>query len=365
VSKHKRTRRQRFRIWVAFNTVALVGMSGWVVHSALGAPPAAAPPAGRPPAAASSTAAANPSASPGADNRIPSKQSLMSASGYRFGLSAPQVPWSRSEIETISAKAGARPTLLQFFVKWTDEFRPEAVDAAYSNGGMPIVSWEPWTGSNQGVDQPAYALKRITAGAYDDYLTRFATAVRDHRWPIGLRFAHEMNGNWYPWSERRSGNKPGEYVKAWQHVHDVFDRVGATNVIWIWSPNIIRPVPKVSLKALYPGDKYVDWIGMVGYSTSERTATQLFGPTVKKLRAFTKRPLLITETGVGPGNFKLPWIRDLFVWLAARTDVVGFIWFEFSREQGGTGDWRFTSEPNATAAFRAGLARLRLAPAPR
>ncbi|WP_285791106.1 glycosyl hydrolase [Micromonospora sp. NBRC 101691] len=358
MSEHTRRRPRQFQLWMAANTAVLLLLSGWVVHSASGAPPTVAPSAGPPPSAVPGEGAS------GGRTRIPAKKDIMSAPGHRFGLSAPHVPWSQPEIDAIAAKAGARPTLLQYFVKWTEEFRPESVDAAYGNGGVPVISWEPWSGSEPGLDQPAYALRRIAAGEHDEYLTRFATAVRDHRWPIGLRFAHEMNGSWYPWSEQRSGNRPGEYVRAWRHVHDVFTRVGATNVIWIWSPNIIRPVPKVSLKALYPGDRYVDWIGLVGYSTGERTATALFGPTLRKLRAFTDRPLLITETGSRPEEYRLPFIRDLFGWLNRRTDVVGFIWFEYDRVDGGSGDWRFTTQPDAVEAFRTGLARLTLAPPP-
>ncbi|MGC4804376.1 glycoside hydrolase family 26 protein [Micromonospora sp. DT233] len=360
MSEHTRTGKGQFHLWMAANTVVLVLLSGWVVHRALGAPPTSVPPAGAPPSSVAGAADDGTSVT-----RIPTKQTVMSTTGYRFGLSAPRVPWSRSEIDDIATKAGARPTLLQYFVKWTDDFRPEGVDAAYRNGGVPVISWEPWNGVKQGMDQPQYALKRIIAGEHDEYLVRFATAVRAHRWPIGMRFAHEMNGAWYPWSETRSGNRSGEYVKAWRHVHDIFTKVGATNVIWIWSPNIIRPVPGVSLKALYPGDRYVDWIGMVGYSTGERTANQLFGPTLRRLRAFTDRPVLITETGSRPGSYRLPWIRDLFVWIGDRKDVVGFIWFEYDRADGGTGDWRFTTEPTVTKAFRTGLARLKLAPPPR
>ncbi|XTZ17634.1 glycoside hydrolase family 26 protein [Micromonospora echinospora] len=337
------------------NTLVLLLLSGWVVHHSLGTPPTSVPPAG--------TSVTGDGSADGA-TRIPTKQEVMSAKGYRFGLSAPQVPWSKAEIDAVAAKAGVRPNLLQYFVKWTEEFRPDAVDAAYRQGAVPVVSWEPWSGGKDRVNQPDYALRRIIAGEHDEYLVRFATAVRDQRWPVVLRFAHEMNGNWYPWSEKRSGNRPGEYVKAWRHVHDVFSKVGATNVIWIWSPNIIRPVPNVSLKALYPGDKYVDWIGMVGYSTSERTAAALFEPTLRKLRAFTDRPLLITETASEPGSFRLPWIRDLFVWLADRTDVIGFVWFEYDQVDGGSGDWRFTTDAKAVEAFRTGIAKLPLAPTP-
>ena len=40
--------------------------------------------------------------------------------------------------------------------------------------------------------------------------------------PFFLRFDWEMNGFWFPWSEGVNGNKPGEFVAAWRHVHDIF-----------------------------------------------------------------------------------------------------------------------------------------------
>ena len=47
-----------------------------------------------------------------------------------------------------------------------------------------------------------------------------------------------MNGSWFPWSEGVNGNRAGEYVAAWRHVHDIFTAVGATNVTWVWCPNV-------------------------------------------------------------------------------------------------------------------------------
>ena len=55
------------------------------------------------------------------------------------------------------------------------------------------------------------------------------------------------------------------FVAAWRHIHDLFDAAGATNVIWVWNPNIINPVPGVQLEPLWPGGSYVDWVGMTGY----------------------------------------------------------------------------------------------------
>jgi len=294
--------------------------------------------------------------------KIPTKQQVMDPHGTYFGLSTPQAPWSDSEIDGIADKAGVRPDLLEYFVNWTEDFRPQAVVKSYQQGAVPAITWEPWAGLQHGTSQRDYALQRIIDGHFDGYITRFATAVRDQKWPIVLRFGHEMNGDWYPWSESKSGNHKGQYVKAWRHVHDIFTTVHADNVIWVWSPNIIRPVPSVSLRPLYPGDKYVDWIGMVGYAADEEsTATQTFQPTIDRLRTFTHKKILITETGAGPGTNQAPWTTDLFRWLRGRDDVVGFVWFEYNKESTGTKDWRFTVNQNTLDAFRSGITTIRLA----
>ncbi|MFL6130097.1 MAG: glycoside hydrolase family 26 protein [Mycobacteriales bacterium] len=337
------------------NGVLLAALTLWLVARAFAGSPASGPPAapGITAGAASGSAAPPP---------VPTRDVFLRPRGPHFGLTTAQSPWSPSELDALSRKAGAHPSLLQFFVKWNQDFRPDAVAMCYHQHALPLLSWEPWAGARYGESQPAFALRKISTGAYDPYITRFATAVRNQRWPVAIRFAHEMNGFWYPWSEGRSGNRPGDFVQAWRHVHDVFGRVGATNVIWVWSPNIVRPVPRVGLRQLYPGDKYVDWAGMVGYGAGERTAAEVFDPTIAVLRAFTRKPLLITETGAQPGPAKAAWTASLFPWLRQHRDVIGFTWFELSPAEGASADWRFTADPRAEKAFHDGIVQASLAP---
>jgi beta-mannanase len=47
-------------------------------------------------------------------------------------------------------------------------------------------------------------------------------------------------------------------------VHDLFAAAGARNVTWMWSPNVTYP-GAAPLAGLYPGDDYVDWVGLSGY----------------------------------------------------------------------------------------------------
>lgn len=313
-------------------------------------------------ASALGAATPDPSASAQLASRIPNRHQVVAPHGIYFGLSTPQAPWSKSELDKISAKAGEHPSMLEYFVNWTEDFRPEAVEASYQQGAVPVITWEPWAGLEHGTSQKPYALSRIINGKFDGYITRFARSVKKQGWPVALRFGHEMNGTWYPWAETKSGNSPGQYVKAWRHVHDIFTSVGTDNAIWVWSPNIIRPVPHTSLRELFPGNDYVDWIGMVGYAADEEsTAAQTFEPTLKRLHEFTHKPVLITETGAGPGAKQTSWTTNLFRWLRGRTDIVGFVWFEYNKESTGTKDWRFTVVPDTLHAFRDGIETIRVA----
>jgi beta-mannanase len=76
--------------------------------------------------------------------------------------------------------------------------------------------------------------------------------------------AHEMNGNWYPWSV---GSTPDEYILAWRHVHDIFSNksLDSTRPQWIWSVNY-QDSGNYKAEEYWVGDNYVDWLGLDGYN---------------------------------------------------------------------------------------------------
>lgn len=248
--------------------------------------------------------------------------------------------------------------LFEYYRDWTSDFDAAEADAVRRRGAIPVVTWEPWVSSG-GTQQPAYTLDRIAAGDFDTYIDRWAQAARTWGRPLLLRFAHEMNGSWYPWAEGVNGNGPGDYVRAWRHVYDRFAAAGARNVSWNWAPNVVYP-GSTPLPALYPGDAYVDWVGVDGYNFGAmqplpgwQPFTQLFDPTLKQLSSLSRRPILINETASTElGGDKASWVRDFFARLASDRRVRGFIWFNFDKET----DWRIESSPAAQAAFAAGVA---------
>jgi hypothetical protein len=183
--------------------------------------------------------------------------------------------------------------------------------------------------------------------------------VRTLNLPVAISFGHEMNGNWYPWGTEQA--TPAEFVAAWRHIHNVFTRAGATNVIWVWNPNNIFPVPQVKLKPYYPGDAYVDWAGITGYFATDgpQTFATLYRPTIDEIRHFTRKPILIAETSVQTGPAEVACVSHLLSSVTRHHDVLGFIWFDYSK--GGV-DWRVESRPILREAMTKGLTGLPLVP---
>lgn len=225
----------------------------------------------------------------------------------------------------MAALAGEAPSIILSYKDFNQAPPLAELDAARSRGAVVLLTWEPWVWG-AGTSQPAYSLDRIIAGDFDPYIRQWGQALANWGHPVMLRFGHEMNGNWYPWSEQLNGNGAGDYVAAWRHVHDVVASTGASNVTWVWNPN----VPywgSTPLDVLYPGPVYVDAVALDGYNwgTSASWSTwvspsQLFGDGLAQLRTLAPaKQILIGETSSAEqGGSKAEWTSSLVGYLAAQ-----------------------------------------------
>ena len=94
------------------------------------------------------------------------------------------------------------------------------LNAIERRGSIPEITWEPWDAS-KGLykSQPRYRLSNIIDGKFDSYIRAWARSLAPWKHPVLLRFAQEMDGNWFPWGDYANGNQPGQFVQAWRHVH--------------------------------------------------------------------------------------------------------------------------------------------------
>ncbi|WKT96972.1 glycosyl hydrolase [Micromonospora soli] len=276
------------------------------------------------------------------------KTSDVLGTGPVFGIN--MADRTKHALDAVHAATGCRPTWVQFFVSVAAGVTVEDIR---KNPGTPLMSLEPWR-AGEGPDQPDFTLRATIDGKWDREYLKIARAVVQYRDVIMLRFAHEMNGRWYPWGPV-AGNTPAEYTQAWRHVVALFRHAGATNVLWVWSPNILRGAVKTPVDAYYPGNEWVDFVGVTGYGVREHSPEVTYAKTFAQIRATTDKPIILTETGAQHGPAKLSWIRAFGPWLRANPDVAGFVWSQRKRGQGGTADWRFDDDPANLAAFKATL----------
>jgi len=239
------------------------------------------------------------------------------------------LPDSFAGITALESRTGQPFAIVSFYQAWGDrpdeaEFPLRAVSTIDRLGSIPMITWEPWVKDfdetlRPNLPKPAereYAsLAAIARGDYDFYVTRWAAAAAQYRKPLYLRFAHEMNDPYrYPWGPQ-NGNRPDDFIAAWKHVHLIFQKMNATNVLWVWSPHISMPW----FEYYYPGDEWVDWIGtgVLNYGdaapwsrwwTFHQIVEKAY-PALLKLH----KPIMITEFGsVTSGGDAGQWYSQAF-----------------------------------------------------
>jgi mannan endo-1,4-beta-mannosidase len=244
---------------------------------------------------------------------------------------------------------------------WEKPLPTAFLDAAADAGCTPELTWEPWQ-PGAGKHQPAYTAAEIAGGRYDSYVRSWAQDAAAYDRRFLLRFAHEMNGDWYPWAVGAPGGSPEDYVAAYRRVRGIFDDAGATRVEWVWCPNVIISGNVDTISRCYPGNEFVDIVGVDGYNFGDLPGhrwtepAELFGDTLALLTALAPgKPVWINEVGCADsGGDKARWISDFFTWLVG-TEVRGLVWFEVDGRPDEP-DWRLTSSAATTAAAKSALA---------
>ncbi|MBF0544320.1 MAG: hypothetical protein HQM08_07800 [Candidatus Riflebacteria bacterium] len=269
-----------------------------------------------------------------------------------------------SGVETFERDAGKKVAIIHVFQAWgakngKNQFNVNAMNAIRSHGSIPLLTWAP-RALHEKENEPEYALKNIINGKYDGYIIKFASDIKGWKHPLFLRFAHEMNGNWYPWAEGVNGNVSGEYVKAWHYVHDLFKRNQVTNVTWVWCPSRKNSKHK-KLSELYPGDDYVDWLGIDGYNDTRfkgwQSFAEVFGGAYHEMAGLSGKPIMIAEfSSMEAGGKKSVWIsKTLSSTITAKFPrIKAVIWLnhKFSSEL----DWRIESSVSSQRAFAESVA---------
>jgi hypothetical protein len=143
-----------------------------------------------------------------------------------------------------------------------------------------------------------------------EYVERTAKYLKDLNIPVFLRFACEMNIG-------ENGSDADAYINAFRYISDTMKRL-APNVAMLWSPNDISATGRTYAQ-YYPGDEYVDWVGLSSYTVryfqgkkdwgvqqdgiDSTYFTGQYANPITKIKPFieeygNRKPVMISETGI-------------------------------------------------------------------
>ena len=254
----------------------------------------------------------------------------------------------------------------------------------WRSGAVPYIAFMPSSGAFYGPPprqhnpERRFTLQRILEGRFDGGLRAWARAARDTNIPILLDFGTEVNDDWGTWNAKWNGADQTDgygdpaypdgaerFRDAYRHLVTLFREEGATNVTWFFhADSYAQHEWWNGLLWYYPGDEYVDWLGISDYGSLTPSGPVVpFGLKLDASRVYTDltelsaRPAAVVELGVAddPAHGKATWIRRAFAALRSSRypRIHAAVWWNMW--SGGI-DTRVDSSPASLAAFRAGVA---------
>lgn len=259
-------------------------------------------------------------------------------SGMYFGAFANFGPTedevTRKKINSFSALTHKKIAWAYFSNNWFTgiEFPSNEVQLLAELDITPYIRLMPRTDFRIQPGNSPYTLQRIRSGEYDEQLKVWAQAAKKSAVPILIEFGTEVNGKWFPWNGKWNGETyidingqsahsgPQLFIETYRHIIDIFRTQQVDNVTWVYHVNALSSPDQNwnDLDAYYPGDDYIDWVGVSVYGAQSpneewRDFDSIYSPAYNKIITFSNKPIGIVELGVAEGaeeNMKAQWLTQ-------------------------------------------------------
>ncbi len=232
------------------------------------------------------------------------KRPILHANGSRFGAYDPHGDF-RDEKGDVTE---------HLFLPWEDVDLSNlgtADDYAYERGRKLLITIEPWSWDQNWNVSSNLLRQRILSGYYDANMQAICDALSGFKCPITIRWAQEMDNpygrfTWSLWP-------PADYIKAFRRMHAIVKKT-LPEAKMMWSPR-----GEKGLQAYYPGDKFVDIVGLsvFGYEPFDKIeygAPRSFAESVKRgyeLSAGFGKPIWVAELGYEGGkDYLTKWVEE-------------------------------------------------------
>ncbi|NPA35833.1 MAG: hypothetical protein GXO47_03180 [Chlorobi bacterium] len=224
------------------------------------------------------------------------------------------------KIEDFEALANKEIVWAYFSNNWYDniQFPSTEVNTINAEGKIPFIRMMPRTNFDEGGPDPNYTMQKIIDGEFDAELTQWAIDAANTNIPLLIEFGTEVNGNWFPWNGQYNGageteeygapdmpDGPERFRDAYRHIIDICDTNGADNITWFFHINAYSE-PDTDwndIENYYPGDDYIDWLGVSVYGPQERNEdyqefSEIMNDVYPVLINLSDKPIAILEFAI-------------------------------------------------------------------
>lgn len=252
----------------------------------------------------------------------------------RWGIFQPDAPDTFTNLNKIEDDVHYTFDYLVRYNSITHELPKKALMNAWHNHRLVELTLQ-----TIGNDHKANFIYDILEGKYETYFQQYAKGLKEFGHPVLFRLNNEMNGDWVGYSAYYSSKDTDLYKAVWTYIHQIFNENGVDNVIWVWNPNHDSKPPFAWNHELmyYPGDEYVDVVGLTAYNTGNyykvageqwHTFQELYEPLYKRYAQWSDKPLMISEFASSSiGGDKRAWIEDMFRVIQTYPKIKVAIWW--------------------------------------
>lgn len=300
------------------------------------------------------------------------KKFFSEKSPLRWGMYEPNAPEDFDYLTRLEASLDYTFPIVIRYQSLDENFPAASLKNAYDHKKFVELSLQTfhYEQNNQSV------LYDILDGRYDDYFNNYAQDVKTFGHPILLRLDNEMNGLWCPYAGYFFSKDSDLFKAVWRHIYDIFTANQVTNVLWVWNPND-ESMPRAKWNHFlnyYPGNDYVDIVGMTGYNPGTTVAGEtwrefadIYDPLYAKYSRLFDQPLIIGEfSSSSVGGDKPTWMQKMFDQIGKYDRLKVAIWWnhcDFDANGNITHPYRMDNNLAEIETFRQGLAAYPESPA--
>ncbi len=307
----------------------------------------------------------------GAAKSVAAQFTKIPSAGAMVGAYVDSDGWNTGIIDSVNSVMTKPLAVINLFSNFEQNWGNLSVQASniVARNAVPMITWMPSVPTTR---PNANLLGEISNGQWNTYIDTWISGLKtwqanyplDKRPTVLIRFAHEFNGNWYPW-----GNDPDGLKTAWTYLRNRFADAGVTGVQWVWCANNVSVDSYNDITRYYPGDSMVDWTALDGYNWgSNYSFTQWKGfaetfslPYTNLVTNFPNKPVMLAEVAsaeasdipnpaygqdgndTDAGNSKETWVQDMYTRIMNEYPAIHAVaWFNTNKEL----SWALTGTNN-------------------